>query len=287
MRQLNYDLKRLQDDQPKRRYATQRDRSYVLAQAANLLHELGFRRLRATGLRRKHVNALVREWKAAGLSVGTIKNRMAALRWWAAAVGRPGVVGSNAEHGIGNRRYVTNEDRSRRLEAERLAAVKDAYVRMALRLQAAFGLRREEAIKFRPAYSDRGDRIVLKASTTKGGRAREIPIWHEGQRGVLDDARRLVGGGAMIAPGRNYVAQRKVYEKQTKAAGLARMHGLRHAFAQDRYEHLTGWKAPAAGGPRRKSLSPAMRRIDTSARLAVAGELGHGRMEVAAQYLGS
>ena len=287
MRQLNYDLKRLQDDQPKRRYATQRDRSYVLAQAANLLHELGFRRLRATGLRRKHVNALVREWKAGGLSVGTIKNRMAALRWWADAVGRPGVVGSNAEHGIGNRRYVTNEDRSRRLDPERLAAVKDVHVRMALRLQGAFGLRREEAIKFRPSYSDRGDRVVLKASTTKGGRAREIPIWNDAQRLVLDEARRLVGGGAMIAPGRNYAAQRKTYEKQTEAAGLAGMHGLRHAFAQDRYEHLTGWKPPAAGGPRRKSLSPAMRRMDTSARLAVAAELGHGRMDVAAQYLGS
>ena len=72
MRQLNHDLKRLQDDQPKRRYATQRDRSYLLAQAADALHELGFRRLRATGLRRKHVNALVREWQARGLSVGTM-----------------------------------------------------------------------------------------------------------------------------------------------------------------------------------------------------------------------
>ena len=67
---------------------------------------------------------------------------------------------------------------------------------MALRLQAAFGLRREEAIKFSPAYADRGDRIVLKASTTKGGRAREIPIWNDGQRAVLDAARRLSGGGA-------------------------------------------------------------------------------------------
>ena len=39
---------------------------------------------------------------------------------------------------------MTNEDRSRRLDAERLGRVKDAHVRMALQLQAAFGLRREE-----------------------------------------------------------------------------------------------------------------------------------------------
>ena len=47
---------------------------------------------------------------------------------------------------------------------------------MALRLEAAFGLRREEAIKFTPARDDWGDRIRLKASTTKGARPHEVPV---------------------------------------------------------------------------------------------------------------
>ena len=145
---------------------------------------------------------------------------MSALRWWAERVGRPGVVGTNAAHGIGERRYVTNEDRSAVLDPEKLARVTDAHVRMSLELQAAFGLRREEAIKFTPAYADRGDRVRIKASWAKGGRAREIPIWNEGQRAVLDAARRLAGGGALIPGGRNYAAHRKVYERQTEAAGL-------------------------------------------------------------------
>ena len=42
------------------------------AQAADTLHELGFKGLRATGLRRKHVVALVREWKRQGRSIGTM-----------------------------------------------------------------------------------------------------------------------------------------------------------------------------------------------------------------------
>ena len=287
MRQLNFDLKRLLDRHREGGFVTRRDRSYVLAQAANTLHELGFRGLRATGLRRKHVDALVREWRRQGLSTGTVKNRMAHLRWWARHVGRPGVVGGNADHGVGERRYVTNADRSRALDAERLARVADAHVRMSLRLQAAFGLRREEAIKFMPSYADRGGSIVLKAAWTKGGRAREVPIWNDGQRRTLDAARRLAGGGALIPGGRNYVAQRKVYERQTAAAGLGRMHGLRHGYAQSRYESLTGWKAPAAGGPRQRSLPAAKRRIDAAARLAVARELGHGRPQVASVYLGS
>ena len=134
LRQLNYDLKRLQDDHPERGFVTRRDRSYALAQAANTLHELGFRRLRATGLRRKYVSAQVREWRRQELSTGTMKNRMAALRWWAEHLGRPSVVGSNAEHGIGERKYVTNEDKSRHLDPERLAQVGDVHVRMALGL---------------------------------------------------------------------------------------------------------------------------------------------------------
>ena len=62
--------------------------------------------------------------------------------------------------------------RRRDLDMEKLALVKDEHVRRAPRLQAAFGLRREEAIKFRPTWAARGDRIVVKASTAKGGRAR-------------------------------------------------------------------------------------------------------------------
>ena len=287
MRQLNFDLKTLQARHREGAFLTRRDRSYALAQAADMLHALGFRRLRATGLKRKHVDALVAEWQRQGLAVGTVKNRMSALRWWADHVGRPGVVGTNAAHGIGERRYVTNEDRSRRLDAQQLARVTDAHVAMALQLQAAFGLRREEAIKFTPAYADRGDRVRIKASWAKGGRAREIPIWNERQRRVLDAARCLAGAGALIPGGRGYAAQRKLYERQVEAAGLSRMHGLRHAYTQARYEALTGWKAPAAGGPRRRSLSLAKRRIDKAARATIARELGHGRIEVASQYLGS
>ena len=286
MRQLNFDLKTLQARHRDGAFVTRRDRAYALAQAANLLHALGFRRLRATGLRRKHVNALVAEWQRQGLATGTVKNRMSALRWWAEHVGRPGVVGTNAAHGIGERRYVTNEDRSAVLDSEKLARVTDAHVRMSLELQAAFGLRREEAIKFIPAYADRGDRVRIKASWAKGGRAREIPVRNEDQRAVLDAARRLAGGRSLIPGGRSYAAHRKVYERQTEAAGLSRMHGLRHAYAQSRYEALTGWKAPAVGGPRRRSLGPAKRRIDTAARMAIARELGHGRISIVPIYIG-
>ena len=109
----------------------------------------------------------------------------------------------------------------------------------------------------------------------------------DSQRRLLDEARELAGGGALIPPGRNYAEQRKVYEDQTRAAGLDHMHGLRHAFALDRYETLTGWKAPAAGGPRLRDLDDVRRGIDAAARLKIASELGHSRIEIARLYCGA
>ena len=107
---------------------------------------------------------------------------------------------------------------------------------------------------------------------------REIPIWIEDQRPVLDTARRLAGPGALIPGGRGYAAGRKLYEWQVEARGFRPCTGC--AYAHARYEALTGWKAPAAGCPRRRSLGPARRRIDKAARMTIARELGHGRLEV-------
>ena len=287
MRDLNFDLKRLQAAHEDGSHGTRAARSYALAQVADTLHELGFKGLRATGLKRKHAVALVGEWKRQGRSVGTMKNRTAHVRWWAKRIGRPGVVPANGELGIANREYVTNEDRSVVLDPEKLALVKDVRVALALRLEAAFGLRREEAIKFTPGRDDRDDRIRLKGSTTKGGRPREVPVRNAAQRQLLDEARQLVGSGALIPPERNYRQQLKIYERQTREAGLYRMHGLRHRYSQTRYEELTGWKAPAAGGPPQRSLTGARRRIDGEARSRIAEELGHGRRSVAAVYIGT
>ena len=77
-------------------------RRYALLQAAETLHRLGYRGLRARGLKGRHVEALAAEWLNQGLDAGTMRNRMAHLRWWAEKVGKAGIVhGDNASYGIG------------------------------------------------------------------------------------------------------------------------------------------------------------------------------------------
>jgi hypothetical protein len=157
---------------------------------------------------------------------------------------------------------------------------------MSLELQQAFGLRREEAIKFRPGYADRGDHLALKASWTKGGKARVVPVRTTEQRDLLDRAHQLAGRGALIPSERSYRQQLRIYERHTVNAGLSKLHGLRHAYAQERYEKLTGWKAPAAGGPPSRTLSDVERVIDREARLTISRELGHERPEIVGVYCG-
>jgi integrase len=287
VRDLNYQLKQLCRRNRDGSYATQAKRMHHLMLIANQLYDLGFRGMKANSLKPKHAEALVKDWLRQELATGTIKNRVAVLRWWAEKVDKQNVVArSNDYYGIPDRQFVTNESKAKAVSVQDLEKVSDPYVRMSLELQQAFGLRREEAIKFSPGFADRGDHLTLKASWTKGGRERDVPVRTDEQREVLNRALQLAGNGSLIPRDRNYVQQLRVYERQTANAGLSKLHGLRHTYAQARYEELTGWKAPAAGGPVAKALSPGQKVMDRVARRTISQELGHAREQITSVYVG-
>lgn len=287
MQDLNYDLKRLCRRNRDGSRATQANRHKRLQQMANDLHALGFRCMRARSLKPKHVEALITLWKAKELSIGTMKNRMTDLRWWAEKVDKKGVLRpSNADYDIGQRSFIPRVSKGLSLSEETLRKIRDVYVRISVQLQAAFGLRREEAIKFIPQYADQGDHVRLKASWCKGGRARQIPIVTEAQRRVLNQAHQVAQKGALIPETLRYVDQLRIFERETASAGLGNSHGLRHAYAQERYGELTGWDGPIIGGPATKDLSSVQRVLDLEARKIVSRELGHERVGIVAVYIG-
>lgn len=286
MDDLTYSLRQLCQRNRDGSHATQADRQRSLTLAARQLRESGFRQMKAGSLKGKHIEALLQRWQGEGLSTGTRKNRLSHLRWWAEKVGKSGILpADNRLLGIPERHYIGNQNKAQRLD-QALDKISDPHVHMSLRLQAAFGLRREEAIKFQPSYADRGDHIALKGSWTKGGRERTVPISTQQQRDVLNDAHRLAGNGSLIPAYKSYIQQRHVYDGQCKAAGLSNMHGLRHQYAQMRYEVLTGWKVPAAGGPSQSTLSSDQRLQDSYARQVISRELGHERVQITAVYCG-
>jgi site-specific recombinase XerC len=267
-------------------HTTQADRRRTLTLISRQLNDAGFRRMTARSLKSKHVDALLNRWRAEELSAGTIKNRMAVLRWWAEKIGRAGGIPANNDQlAIPKRALVTNENKARHL-GDNLERVTDPHVRMSLELQRQFGLRREECIKFQPRYADQGDHVELKGSWAKGGRARAVPITTAEQRAVLDAAHQLVGAGSLIPAHKTYIQQRNIYDGECKSAGLSNMHGLRHLYAQTRFEVLTGWKAPTAGGPVAAVLTGPQHMLDANARQIISRELGHERPQITAIYLG-
>lgn len=287
MDDLTYTLRQLCQRNRDGSHNTQADRMRSLSLAARQLREAGFRQMKASSFKGKHVQALLERWQGEGLSSGTIKNRLSHLRWWAEKIGKSGILpADNMQLGVAERRYVTNISKAQELGTG-LEQITDVHVHMSLQLQAAFGLRREEAIKFQPSYADRGDHIALKGSWAKGGRERAVPITTTEQRDALQAAHRLAGAGSLIPANKTYIQQRRVYDGQCKAAGLSNMHGLRHQYAQTRYEALTGWKAPAAGGPSTVRLSIIQRVSDQHVRQQISRELGHERLKVTSIYLGA
>lgn len=272
-------------------FSTHANRIDHLRQIVSDLENEGYKLQNIRNMKQKHVNALVNSWKERGLSVGTIKNRMSTLRWTAAKINNPQILErSNRAYEIEDRQYVKNDiNIAKRLDNPSLEKITNDNVKMSLRLQEAFGLRREEAMKIQPNIADKGDKLHLQASWCKGGREREIPIRNEAQRALLNEVKSFVnkrGDKSLIPKDLTYIQQLKAYEYQTEKSGIEKNHGLRHQYAQDRYLEITGRECPKNGGLRSRQLSPEDRKVDYAARLQISEELGHSREAITAVYLG-
>lgn len=268
-------------------YSTQRARRTIVKMMANQLGDMGFNRIKAKNLKEKHALALIERWRGEGLSSGTLKNRLAVLRWVYEKVNKSWMLAKrNADYGIEKRQYLTNVNKAREATLEGLERIRNEHVRLSVEMQRQFGLRREEAMKIQVAWADRGTYLMLKGSWTKGGRERSIPVRTEAQRNLLERVKQLTDRGSLIPKDKTYVNHMRTYKRQVAAAGLEKLHGLRHAYAQDRYLELTGWKAPAAGGPSRDKLSDEQKQLDKDARMTISRELGHGREIISVVYLG-
>lgn len=284
---LTYDLLQLNRRRSEGSYATQANRWSMLQQMAHDLKHGGYRLEAAHSLKPKHIEYLLDLWRKAELSDGTILNRLATLRWWADAVNKRSMMHKDNEaYGVAKVRRA-GRPRGQELTAATLAQVSCPRVQLSLELQFEFGLRAEEAIKFRPGFAmiaKDATEIRLQSSWTKGGRARTIPITSDSQRDLLVRVSRVAGIGSLIPPDRTYIQQLRTYKYQSLKAGIRNPHGLRHAYAQRRYRDLTGWEPPAKGGVL-PSTAEAVR-LDATVRRQISQELGHNRIAITDVYLG-
>ena len=259
-----------------------------------------FRLQKLDNLKAKHVQHLVDKWKKEGKSVRTVKNRVASLRYLANDVLKKEnmIPHSNSELKIERRISDFNTDKGW-TPTEEFKQNLPENQQIHVDLMRNLGLRYEEAAKFRPHDADKGTKIAVFWGT-KGGRPRELEITNEKQRETLDRAKEFVD--------RNYQESMipreltwKKFDDHTRniytnvgmtKEGVGTPHGLRHQYAQDRYEAITGWKPPAQRTEEDRrhfklNMTQEEKDIDTRARLQITSELGHGRIDVVSNYIGS
>lgn len=269
-------------------FATRADRRTVMHTFTEQLFQLGYKVQTVQNLKTKHIEAVLKHWQTQGLSVGTLKNRLAVLRKVMGMMNKTALIPDNHAFHLGSRFTKSESPRNRALCQPDFSAILDPYVRISLELQRVFGLRREEALKLKPHMADEGDALHLMGSWCKGNRARTIPLRTEEQRHWLNQAKALCAlpDHSLIPPQKSYIQQRHVYDKQTQRAGLKNLHGLRHAYAQQRYRELTGWEPPLCGGLSAQPMTKMDRALDAEARYRISEELGHSRKAITNVYLG-
>ena len=266
-------------------YSTRYNRLKRLKLMAKQLHIMGFK-LRTIGrIQPKHIYKLVEHWQDKELSVGRVKNLMSDIRFVCNLMEKSHIVKSNEEYGIGQRNHVATRDRA--IETIDFSVVIYEHLRCSLELQKHFGLRKEECLKIIPSKADKGKRIWLKGSWTKGGRERYVPILTDEQRYWLDEAKKVAGFNKSLIPqDKSYKQQQFLYDSVVYKHGWSNLHGLRHAYAQRRYTEISGLLSPIKGELKRKDMNETQKQLDLTAREIVSEELGHSRPEILASYCG-
>lgn len=269
---------------------------------------------------RKHVLALIKRWVKEGQSYGTIQNKVSSLRVMTTLMNRPGVVPRDGayltwlnDHGIDLVAMRTSKvalepktwsvkgvDPMRVIEKMR---EEHPVVAMCLELQYAFGLRAAEATHAEPVSGDLGDFLHIRGDSrggAKGGKSRTVPFSEDPtlrawQQDALERAKRLARNHRLLrlaVPGKDYEQMQNHFYYVCGKYGITKKgmgvvpHGLRHMYAQRRYQELTGLPAPVQSTVEMSVYRANAEVIREGAR-QVSVEAGHQRPSVTGAYNGS
>ena len=282
-------------------FETHRSRSDVLYLAFGQLREkLGCKLQDVRVFRTRHLKELIAYWTAQGIEASTINLRLSVLRTFARWIGKAGVVpGTKDLASIGfapevaARVTYATRDKSwdRAVDKEAIFRAIDGADRrygLIFRMQDAFGLRRLEAIRFRPHEDDCGDRLEILAGT-KGGRLRHVPVAAAEQRALIDECKAAVEKGDSLS-GKEVALKvaRRRYKHLAEKFGATRAglgvtgHGLRHGYAHRRYRDAFEVEPPVRDSQASRPHGAAAR----EAKRRIAEALGHSRSAITTAYNG-
>ena len=180
-----------------------------------------------------------------------------------------------------------------------LFAQGQTHIAVTLGLCREFGLRVREAalLDCWKALNQAAEGVIRIERGTKGGRSKStttspssvkrlVPVTSNGID-ALEKAAKLQGSkDNLVVDGQRLVDFMALLRKHShpflQQHGFQNRHELRAAYACERYQKITGSPAPIIAGGRQAS-----KKDDLKARETIALELGHGRPDVLAAYVGS
>jgi len=237
------------------------------------------------------------------LAVSTAQNRLSTVnRTMAALRGDQCVKLPSPSKALGMQRAGVRQSVPQGQDREQVKQIVDALChRDQLRAAAIVLLARATGMRLREAILADLPRLSREAKEfgkiniqdgTKGGRVGALaPRWitvDDHIRDALGFARQASRSGSrnLVAPNESYV---KVLQEVVRPArdilhahNIKGFHELRAAYACERYEQITQHPAPINGG----QCCQVQRYLDREARRQISYELGHGRIDVVAAYIG-
>ncbi|ANA74779.1 TPA: integrase domain-containing protein [Pseudomonas aeruginosa] len=247
-----------------------------------------------------HLRDMVRR---GDLAVSTAQNRLSSVnRTIAALRGDQYVKLPSPSKAMGIQRSGFRQLAPQGQDREQVKQIVDALCRHDLQRAAAIvllaratGMRLREAILADlPRLSREANELgrINIQDGTKGGRSgASAPRWitvGDHVRKALEFARQVspMGGRNLIARHESYLTflQEIIHPARVilHAHNLKGFHELRAAYACERYEQITQHPAPINGG----QCCQVDRNLDREARGQISYELGHGRIDVVAAYIG-
>jgi len=237
------------------------------------------------------------------LAVSTAQNRLSSVnRTMAALRGDQCVKVPSPSKALGMQRTGVRQSVPQGQDRKQVTQIVDALCRQHQQRAAAIVLlARATGMRLREAILADLPRLSREAKElgriniqdgTKGGRSgASAPRWiavDDNIRDALEFARQVSPRGSrnLIAPTESYrgILQEIIRPARDvlHAHKLKGFHELRAAYACERYEQITQHPAPINGG----QCCLADRNLDREARTQISYELGHGRIDVVAAYIG-
>lgn len=284
---------------------TKQEHKQIIISFCNLLwEELGYRSLQIYNLKPVHIKAAMQHWESKGLSASSLQNYLVAIRHLCKWIGkaeiclRPKDYVSNAQSV--KRIYVATENKSwdgredvSKTDLLNKVRAKNFRVYLQLLAQDALGLRRKEAICFKPHQHIINGKLstqVFITEGTKGGRPRKpFELLTEEQLHFVEWIKtQIVDEDEFLGdPNLSLKQNLKVYSNTLYYLGITKNnagvtgHGLRAGFAISMMKALNG--SVSIIGEFVTTNTP---EEEKGIRKVVSEMIGHSRTSVTSSYYG-